>query len=128
MPTRRHMMLRGLAAAAALPLLWTAARASGPAAPVQPPAEGATPVMGKQHAVEISGFAFVPAGLAIAPGDTVVFTNRDLAPHTVTSESGLFESGRLGSGQSVRMSFGQAGDYPYLCSLHPRMRGRIRVG
>ncbi|MGR3463265.1 cupredoxin domain-containing protein [Limimaricola sp.] len=130
MPTRRDLILRGLAAAAALPLMALAARAGGLAAPVAPRAPAApspSPAMGQLHAVEIRGFAFVPAQITVAPGDTVVFTNRDIAPHTATSESGLFDSGRLGRGQSVRMSFSARGSYPYLCSFHPRMRGAITV-
>ncbi|EYD72418.1 cupredoxin domain-containing protein [Limimaricola hongkongensis] len=83
--------------------------------------------MGQLHAIEIRGFAFVPAQITIAPGDTVVFTNRDSAPHTATSESGLFDSGRLGNNQSVRLSFSARGSYPYLCAFHPRMRGMITV-
>ncbi len=131
MPTRRQFVLRGLAAAAALPLMVLAARAGGlgPATtPVTPPgAPPLRPAMGKVHSVEIKSFAYVPAALTIAAGDEVVFTNRDLAPHTVTSETGLFDSGRFGMGQSVRMSFASPGTYPYLCTIHPRMRGSISV-
>ena len=131
MPTRRELILRGLAATAALPFLALAARAGGlaPAPPrgASPAAPPPRPAMGAVHKVEISGFAFVPARLTVAPGDTVVFTNRDLAPHTATSEAGLFDSGRLSRGQSVRMGFSARGDYPYLCTLHPRMRGAITV-
>ncbi|MCP1168858.1 cupredoxin domain-containing protein [Limimaricola litoreus] len=131
MPTRRELILRGLAATAALPLLAFAARAGGlappPMRPVSPIAPPARPAMGAVHAVEIRGFAFIPARLTVAPGDTVLFTNRDAAPHTATSESGLFDSGRLGAGQSARMAFSARGTYPYLCSIHPKMRGVVTV-
>ncbi|MFT6531462.1 MAG: plastocyanin [Limimaricola cinnabarinus] len=136
MPTRRRFLLRGLAATAALPLWVLAARAGGLAAAattsIAPPAtpRGAPPprpAMGRLHEVEIKGFAFLPAALTIAAGDMVIFTNADLAPHTATSETGLFDSGRLGRGQSVRMSFATPGTYPYLCTLHPKMRGTITV-
>lgn len=132
MPTRRQILSRAITAVIALPIAALAARAGGLAPAVPPPAPTrpapATPAMGQIHQVSIQGFAFVPAAIAVAPGDTVVFTNRDIAPHTVTSESGVFDSGRLGSGQSVRMSFSARGEYPYLCAIHPRMRGTLRVG
>src|SRR5690348_5424713 len=38
--------------------------------------------------VKISNYAFNPAKLTVAVGDTVVWTNTDSAPHTVTSSSG----------------------------------------
>ncbi|SDE93528.1 cupredoxin domain-containing protein [Limimaricola pyoseonensis] len=110
MPTRRSVLSSSLAALGALPVLVVSARAEG-----------------MVHEVTIQGFAFVPARISLAPGDSVVFTNRDLAPHTVTAESGAFDSGRLGMGQSVRMTFPAAGSYPYFCAIHPRMRGAIQV-
>ncbi|MGX9854854.1 cupredoxin domain-containing protein [Limimaricola variabilis] len=120
MPSRRSLLAQILAA----PLLAASARAGGSAAePPLPP----TPVMGQMHQVDIQGFAFQPATLTVAPGDTVVFTNRDAAPHTVTADSGAFDSGRLATGQTIGMSFNARGDYSYYCALHPRMRGSITV-
>ena len=38
------------------------------------------------QAVNISGFAFSPASVTIAPGGTVTWTNLDATAHTVTSD------------------------------------------
>ena len=42
------------------------------------------------HQIAIQGFVYTPASLEVAVGDTVVWTNRDVVPHTVTAESGAF--------------------------------------
>ncbi len=129
MPTRRFLLTRALATVGAAPVFALSACAGvvpivlpGPSTPV-----ALTPAAGTVHEVSIQGFAFVPAQLTIAPGDSVLFTNKDLAPHTVTSESGTFDSGRLGSGRATRITFPAAGDYRYFCEIHPRMRGVITV-
>lgn len=82
---------------------------------------------GATHNVTIKGMAFEPAVLTITPGDTVVFTNEDGAPHTATSTSGAFDTGRLNRGQQAALSFGEAGTYDYFCEVHPRMTGQIIV-
>ena len=79
------------------------------------------------HNVTIKGMAFDPAVLTIAPGDTVVFTNEDGAPHTATSTTGAFDTGRLNRGEQAALSFSDAGTYEYFCEVHPRMTGQIVV-
>ncbi len=76
--------------------------------------------------VSIEGFAFKPALLQIKTGTIVTWTNNDAAPHTVTG-SGLFGSGTLAKGQSFSYTFDQAGDYSYICNLHPSMKGTVEV-
>ena len=49
------------------------------AAPVSP-AAGAD-----RHVFEIVKFKFVPAQLQVAAGDTIVWVNKDIVPHTITS-------------------------------------------
>jgi plastocyanin len=71
--------------------------------------------------------AFHPSSLSIAAGGTVVFINQDAAPHTATSDDGLFDTGLLSQGQSAQLTFSAAGTYPYYCALHPAMRGVIIV-
>ncbi len=86
-------------------------------------------VAGKSHAathqVSIEGFAFSPADLSVAVGDTVVFTNADGAPHTATAEDGSFDTGRLNRTQSGEITITAAGSHAYRCAFHPNMRGTI---
>lgn len=87
--------------------------------------------------VQIVDFAFVaPDGssaVTASPGDTIVFVNRDAAPHTATSTSAppgqAFDSGTLGQDESFEFVPTATGEWTYRCDFHPvQMRGaRIRV-
>lgn len=112
--TRRAALRMALTAAAAAPVLATTARAASHAAH-------------KTHAVAISNFAFSPANLTIAAGDSVVFTNQDSAPHTATADNGGFDTGRLGNGQSATLTFNAPGTFSYFCAVHPNMKGSITI-
>jgi plastocyanin len=74
--------------------------------------------------VEIRGMQFVPAALHVHRGDTVVFTNRDLVPHTVTAV-GLFDSGALSPGQQWTYAVADTLNYNYVCTMHPTMHGQL---
>jgi len=82
---------------------------------------------GGAHAIEIADFAFAPATLTIAVGDSVTWTNADAVVHTATSTSGAFDSGDLATGESYTLTFSAPGTYAYLCTPHPTMTGRIVV-
>jgi plastocyanin len=78
--------------------------------------------------VTIQNFAFSPATLTVAPGTTVVWTNRDSTAHTVTSDTGAWPaSGPLATGQSFSLTFARPGTYPYHCSIHPTMKASVVV-
>jgi plastocyanin len=76
--------------------------------------------------VAIKNFSF-GAPLTIAVGTTVVWTNDDAAPHTVTASNGAFDSGNLDKGASYSFTFTQEGTYNYVCQYHPGMKGQIVV-
>ena len=78
--------------------------------------------------IGIDNFAFAPAELSVAPGTTVIWTNHDDIPHTVTSTDGVFRSHALDTGDSFSFTFEKPGSYRYFCSLHPHMVGTIKVG
>lgn len=80
--------------------------------------------------VTIAGFAFTPASVTIAAGESVVWTmGGDPEQHTVTPDvAGAFaDSGILDSGQTFRARFDSPGTYPYHCQLHPFMKGTVVV-
>ena len=87
----------------------------------------AAALAGKTHAVRIEGMKFVPERLEVAPGDTVVWTNRDLVPHTVTASEARVESGELAPSKSWRLVAKRKGEMPYVCRLHPTMTGMLVV-
>jgi len=77
--------------------------------------------------VNIQGSAYVPAAITIDPGETVRWTNKDFLQHTVTSTSGLFDSGFLGMNQQFSYTFDEPGIYDYICTVHPFMAGKVTV-
>lgn len=80
-------------------------------------------------AVSIDSFAFGPASVTVATGDTVTWTNNEAGiPHTATSDtSGVFNSGTLNSGVSFSHTFTTAGTFTYHCNIHPAMTGSVTV-
>jgi plastocyanin len=85
----------------------------------------AAPVSGNQ--VNIDDFAFVPATLTVSAGTTVTWTNRDEEPHTVAASDGSFHSPGMGTGATFTHTFGTAGTFDYVCSIHPMMHGTVVV-
>jgi plastocyanin len=79
------------------------------------------------HRVIIEGAQFMPAALAVAAGDRVVWVNKDLFPHTVTAAAGGFNSGDIQAGASWTYVVVKKGDYGYTCSYHPTMKAVLRV-
>ena len=77
--------------------------------------------------VKIEDFAFKGALTTIPVGTTVVWTNADDDPHTVTADDGSFDSGGLGQNGTYRHRFATPGRYAYHCSLHPYMKGVLVV-
>jgi plastocyanin len=77
--------------------------------------------------VFIQGMAFNPATITVAPGTTITWTNKDGVAHTVTSNTGLFESGSFSANGTYSHLFGTPGTYLYHCTIHPSMTGTIVV-
>lgn len=78
--------------------------------------------------VTMSNLAFSPAAITVAPGSMVMWTNKDDAPHTITSKGGgALKSKTLQKGSSFSYTFATAGVYAYYCSVHPNMMGTVTV-
>lgn len=93
---------------------------------VSPKTPAATPTAGTVQ-VDIKGFAFVGQTVRIAPGTTIRWKNFDTAKHTVTSDTGVFNSGIMVKDQTFSYKFTKEGTYKYKCALHPDMTGEIVV-
>ncbi|MDO8751878.1 MAG: plastocyanin/azurin family copper-binding protein [Dehalococcoidia bacterium] len=88
----------------------------------------ATPTTVSQaKSVNIASFAFSPASLTVPVGTTVTWTNQDSVTHTVTADSGAFNSVGLAFGQSFSYTFTTPGTYAYHCTPHPNMKGTVTV-
>lgn len=79
--------------------------------------------------VKIDNFSFGPVTLTVPAGTTVTWINRDDIPHTVvsTDDSKTFKSKVLDTDEKFSFTFSKAGTYPYFCSIHPKMTGKVIV-
>ena len=85
--------------------------------------------------VDIKDLAYSPVSIQVSQGDTVTWTNsEEIMPHDVTS--GVFGQPDVGQafgseillpGQSFQATFSQAGEFVYVCKLHPTMTGVVIV-
>jgi plastocyanin len=111
---------------------------SGPAqqpaaASAQPaPAVTAPSASGRAHAsasasVTIGDFFFSPASVTVAVGDTVTWRNTGQAPHNATADDGSFKTPDLNQGESASHRFTTTGTFSYICTIHPNMKGTVRV-
>jgi plastocyanin len=81
----------------------------------------------KTAEVKIDNFSFGPNTLTVAVGATVTWVNHDDIPHTAVSTDGVFKSKVLDTDDKFSYTFTKAGNYPYFCSIHPKMTGTIVV-
>ena len=81
--------------------------------------------------------AFDPDTMTVKKGDKITVTNKDTLPHTVTSGTGpsdpntgkqfdtsIIEAGATADIQTTNLNPGQ---YPFHCTVHPYMTGKLVV-
>jgi len=98
--------------------------ANAPASRVSAATAGSEP---KQ--ISIVNFRYVPDTLTVPAGTTVTWTNQDDMPHTVTStvKPRVLDSEALDTDARFSYVFTEPGTYNYLCTIHPKMAGRVIV-
>ena len=107
---------RALLAAALLLLPVTVAACGGGSDGGTPPAAG--------H-VDVVDNKFQPSTIEVLPGDTVTWDFKGGVQHNVQGEG--FKSKNQKDG-SFEHQFNSAGEYQYVCTLHPGMKGKVKVG
>jgi plastocyanin len=70
---------------------------------------------------------FIPGEITVVPGTTVTWVNNEAMPHTVVDVNKGFRSKTIVKDAKFSFTFTTAGDYSYLCSIHPNMKGKIIV-
>ena len=89
-----------------------------------------TPVAIAQVKIAAQGdaYSFVPATLTVKVGTQVIWTNETNAPHTVTSDTGAFNTpNNLEPNQTFKVIFNKPWTYTYYCNFHLYMKGKIIV-
>jgi plastocyanin len=85
--------------------------------------------------IQATEFAFEPADLTVRTGSLVLLANAGELPHTLTAESGLFDTGMVApgpgakfAGSNVSVTMRRPGTFPFICQVHPDvMRGTLTV-
>jgi plastocyanin len=101
-----------------------------------PPASGSVTTVSIPvgASVPTNGQFYEPNNVESSVGSMVTWVNDDTAPHTVTSgivennrptPDGSFDSGIINPGDSFPFVFDKAGEYPYYCTIHPFMTGKV---
>ena len=72
---------------------------------------------------------FSPKTIIVVIGlnNTVTWVNQDYSIHTITSNTGIFDSGLLNSGDKWSYTFSTPGTFAYHCAIHPYMTGTVIV-
>jgi plastocyanin len=78
------------------------------------------------HTVAMDGTRFVPETITVKPGDRVVWVNKDPFPHTATADR-TFDSRSIAPGESWSYMARKLGEFTYVCTLHPGMKGTLIV-
>jgi len=68
-----------------------------------------------------------PADLTVTAGTTVTWKNDDDSPHRIGDKNGTFTSAALDTDDSFSHTFAAPGEYPYICTIHPYMVGKIII-
>jgi plastocyanin len=98
---------------AAAGALWVAASSAAADAPAK-------------HTVTIADMRYEPAVLTVKKGDSVTFVNKDIFPHTATA-AGQFDSRAIEPQRKWTFRATRAGEFAYICTLHPNMKGTLKV-
>ncbi|MGA2337141.1 MAG: cupredoxin family copper-binding protein [Terriglobales bacterium] len=117
--TRKNVWVTSLATPVVIAVLLSLVGPASVTANDQPSAANA--------AVKIDNFVFGPQTITIPAGTTVTWTNSDDIPHTVVSTEGVFKSKVVDTDEKFSYTFTKAGTYPYYCSVHPKMTGKVVV-
>lgn len=78
-------------------------------------------------AVNVEFSDYRPDVLDVLPGETVNWSNVSTRTHTITSDTGLFDSGDVASGGRFAFTFNEVGTYRYHCTIHPSIVGEVDV-
>jgi plastocyanin len=81
----------------------------------------------RTHTVVLRGMKNLPATLVVNVGDTVVWRNEDVVPHTATDRGKSFDSGSIEPGGSWSYVAKRKGTYSYYCAYHPNTKGKLVV-
>ena len=73
-----------------------------------------------------SSWKFTPESVTVPAGSSVTWTNdSDVAHNVVFTDASVKSSELFDKGKSFTTTVPRAGSYPYICSIHPDMKGTV---
>ncbi len=81
----------------------------------------------KEHHIVIRGFKFTPELLSVKPGDLIIWTNQDIAPHTATARDNSWDTGTITKGKSKKVLVTKDFSSDYFCRFHPQMEAKLQL-
>ena len=81
----------------------------------------------RTHTVTMQNFGFTPSELTVSRGDTVVWSNTDIVPHSATARDGAWDSKQIDASSSWRLVATKPGRHEYYCVFHPNMTATVVV-
>lgn len=105
------------------------ANSDAPPTPIDMTGQAKVEVVGK------GGNQWIPPYIRVDEGTEITWKNEDSIAHNVKKSTdsldfgGEFgvDAGQFGPGDTYSFTFDTAGEYPYTCTLHAGMNGRITV-
>ena len=91
------------------------------------PESGSQAADGRRVVIEIRSFKFVPEKPVVNSGDVVVWKNKDIVPHTVTSKDNRWDSGSIEAGGEWEIVITDDMIQDYYCRFHPSMIARLDI-
>jgi len=91
------------------------------------PSAGGSSVGPKPVIVDVKSLRFARGSIEVEVGTTVEWRNRDPLAHTVTADSGAFDSGEISPEARWSYTFTTPGTFSYHCTPHPHMKATVVV-
>ncbi len=110
---RSSFLLSVVAIAGAMGLLYAGMQVPGEAVAV--------------NSVSMVDNSFQPQSVNVQVGQAVEWKNEGNLPHTVTADTGSFDSGLVMKTKTFSQLFEAAGTFTYACAVHPEMVGTVVV-
>jgi plastocyanin len=75
----------------------------------------------------MKNYLYLPGALTVNAGRPVTIYNDDVVAHTLTLDDRSLDSRQIRAGATFTFRISEPGDYPFHCTIHPNMKGKIVV-
>ena len=80
-----------------------------------------------EHVVEIKDSQFTPLDLKVKSGDTIIWVNLDIVPHTATAKDGTWDTGLIATNERKSIVVVAEMNPDYYCRFHPVMIAKLEI-